>query len=203
VLVDRQWHRICNERLYGAQVTDIMIKRHRSEGVLIIDHDLWKRTFRMLGPSRVTWFQFCLAFPSLFLNRRAKSLQALAERLGIPPDKLLATIHEYNRVAREHGEDPMGKLGKLLKPIEAPPFYAIDSSINGAWFGCPSITMGGLVVDETSGQVKREDGSLIPGLYAAGRTAVGLPTESYVSGLSLADCVFSGRRAGQHAARAA
>ncbi len=38
------------------------------------------------------------------------------------------------------------------------------------------------------------------GLYAAGRTAVGLCSRSYVSGLSLADCVFTGRRAGQHAA---
>ena len=31
-------------------------------------------------------------------------------------------------------------------------------------------------------------------------TAVGIWPNSYVSGLSLADCVFSGRRAGRHAA---
>ena len=43
----------------------------------------------------------------------------------------------------------------------------------------------------------------MPGLYAAGRSAVGLCSRSYVSGLSLADCVFSGRRAGRHAAAAA
>jgi len=48
--------------------------------------------------------------------------------------------------------------------------------------------------------VCRADGSPVPGLYAAGRTAVGLCSHSYVSGLSLADCVFSGRRAGRHAA---
>jgi 3-oxo-5alpha-steroid 4-dehydrogenase len=40
----------------------------------------------------------------------------------------------------------------------------------------------------------------VPGLYAAGRSAAGLCSRSYVSGLSLADCVFSGRRAGRHAA---
>ena len=63
--------------------------------------------------------------------------------------------------------------------------------------------MGGLVVDEESGLVRGEDGAPIERLYAAGRTAVGVPTENYVSGLSLADCVFSGRRAGAHAAAGA
>ena len=48
--------------------------------------------------------------------------------------------------------------------------------------------------------MRRPDGTGVPGLYAAGRTAVGLCSRSYVSGLSLADCVFSGRRAGRSAA---
>lgn len=42
----------------------------------------------------------------------------------------------------------------------------------------------------------------IRGLYAAGRTAAGICSNSYVSGLSPADCVFSGRRAGRHVASA-
>ena len=62
------------------------------------------------------------------------------------------------------------------------------------------LTLGGLVVDPGSGQVLRPDGSPVDGLYAAGRSAAGLCSRSYVSGLSLADCVFSGRRAGHHAA---
>ena len=49
------------------------------------------------------------------------------------------------------------------------------------------------------GEVEREDGSTIPGLYAAGRNAVGIASHSYVSGLSIAGCIFSGRRAGHHA----
>jgi 3-oxo-5alpha-steroid 4-dehydrogenase len=61
------------------------------------------------------------------------------------------------------------------------------------------LILGGLVVAENGGAVLRESGKPVPGLYAAGRTAVGLCSRSYVSGLSLADCVFSGRRAGQAA----
>jgi 3-oxo-5alpha-steroid 4-dehydrogenase len=61
---------------------------------------------------------------------------------------------------------------------------------------------GAEVVAPESGQVLRPDGHPIPGLYAAGRTAASLCSRSYVSGLSLADCVFSGRRAGRSAAAA-
>jgi 3-oxo-5alpha-steroid 4-dehydrogenase len=57
------------------------------------------------------------------------------------------------------------------------------------------------VVDECTGQVRNADGCGIAGLYAAGRTAVGVSSGLYVSGLSIADGVFSGRRAGLHAAR--
>lgn len=61
------------------------------------------------------------------------------------------------------------------------------------------LTLGGLVAAEDTGHVLRPDSSPIDGLFAVGRCAVGICSHSYVSGLSLADCVFSGRRAGKHA----
>ncbi len=78
-----------------------------------------------------------------------------------------------------------------------PPFVGINISLDA--FAGATLTLGGLVVNEESGEVKREDGSEIHGLYAAGRTAVGVSSFGYVSGLSIADCVFSGRRAANHA----
>lgn len=48
--------------------------------------------------------------------------------------------------------------------------------------------------------MQKADGKAIGGLYAAGRCAVGVVSHSYVSGISIAGCVFSGRRAGRHAA---
>ncbi|MNN33332.1 hypothetical protein D3C81_1470870 [compost metagenome] len=56
-------------------------------------------------------------------------------------------------------------------------------------------------MDERSGAVLDEQGQPIDGLYAAGRSALGIPSHLYISGLSLADCVFSGRRAGAAVAR--
>ena len=62
------------------------------------------------------------------------------------------------------------------------------------------LSLGGLQVNEDNGAVTDGAGRDIPGLYAAGRTAIGVASSRYVSGLSLADCVFSGRRAGKAAA---
>jgi 3-oxo-5alpha-steroid 4-dehydrogenase len=52
-----------------------------------------------------------------------------------------------------------------------------------------------LRVEETTGAVVDRNGGPITGLYAAGRTAAGIPSNSYFSGLSLGDCDWSGRRA--------
>ena len=63
--------------------------------------------------------------------------------------------------------------------------------------------LGGIRVDEGTGAVLDESGAAIPGLFSAGRTATGICSDSYVSGLSLADCVYAGRRAGKSAANEA
>jgi 3-oxo-5alpha-steroid 4-dehydrogenase len=41
---------------------------------------------------------------------------------------------------------------------------------------------------------------VVPGLYAAGRTTAGIAVHGYVSGISLGDGSFFGRRAGKAAA---
>jgi 3-oxo-5alpha-steroid 4-dehydrogenase len=100
--------------------------------------------------------------------------------------------------AAHSGDDPLGKSHDLLHPLEAPPFYALDISVDKRVFPCAALTLGGLRVDETDGAVKTASGS-VPGLYAAGRAAVGIASNHYVSGLALADCIWSGRRAGRSA----
>ena len=62
----------------------------------------------------------------------------------------------------------------------------------------PCLTLGGLKVNEDTGEVFNQLNEEIPGLYAAGRTAIGICSNIYVSGLSVADCIFSGRRIGQN-----
>ena len=149
----------------------------------------------------------------------ADTVAGVAAKAGVDPDGLAATVAAYNAVASSAGAsdagtpdpgtadlgaasaDPEGKPVDLLCPQDQPPYSLIDFSIRARLLNpAPVLTLGGLVVDHTSGQVLRADGTAVPGLYAAGRSAVGLCSRSYVSGLSIADCVFSGRRAGRHAA---
>ena len=96
--------------------------------------------------------------------------------------------------------DAQGKSTALLRPLRVAPFFAVNIDIDNLRFLAPCMTLGGLRVDGVTQRVVRADGSAIAGLYAAGRTASGVCSNSYVSGLSLADCIFSGRNAGRHAA---
>jgi 3-oxo-5alpha-steroid 4-dehydrogenase len=95
--------------------------------------------------------------------------------------------------------DTMGKPAEYCTALGEGPYYALDCSADSLML-CPALSLGGLKVEEASGQVLAAANMPVGGLYAAGRSAVGVASRSYVSGLSIADCIFSGRRAGRHAA---
>jgi 3-oxo-5alpha-steroid 4-dehydrogenase len=176
-----------------------MITHHQGKGWLLID-DAIVRDARRDARAQSQWFQWLQA---LYLLRRgritANSLGELSRRAGIDADGLAATVAAYDAEV----PDPAGKPAEFVRALTSPPYSLVDVSIKpNLGFPCPMLTLGGLVVDESSGRVRGEDGKPIVGLYAAGRSAVGICSRSYVSGLSLADCVFSGRRAGLNSALA-
>jgi 3-oxo-5alpha-steroid 4-dehydrogenase len=96
----------------------------------------------------------------------------------------------------------MGKGDKCRRPFDSGPYFAISLEHKVPTNPITSLSMGGLRVAEETGAVVDREGALIKGLYAAGRTALGIPSNNYVSGLSLADCVWSGRRAARAIAEA-
>lgn len=202
VLVGPSGARICNEMLYGAQVGEQMMRDHDGKGWLIIDEATFKKAYSDLTLEKGLWFHVMLGWFYMHLgSKKANSLREMAAKLRINPEALEKTFADYNAMAKSDEVDPKGKPKAYVKPVEQGPFYAINASYDYYWVAAPSLTLGGLTVDENSGLVTREDGSTIKGLYAAGRTAVGIPSRGYVSGLSIADCIFSGRRAARHAAQ--
>jgi len=128
------------------------------------------------------------------------TFEELERELGMPEGSLTSTLEVYNRHAAK-GEDPLfNKLPEYLKPLDAPPYGAIDCSTDAARYA--AFTLGGLVTD-LDGRVLDPEGVAIPRLYAAGRTTSGLSMGGYSSGISLGDSTFFGRRAGVAAAEAA
>lgn len=201
MLVDATGARFVNETHYGAAIGSEMVERHGGVGWLILDAELVKQARRQIGHPETLPFQRYPAMLAMRLGRKkAPTMEALARKLGFDPATFAATVDSYNRAARGESADPFGKEGEELHAFGTGPFYAVDQSITARYEPLPVMTLGGLKVDEGSGQVLREDGSPIGGLYAAGRTAIGICSNLYVSGLAVADCVFSGRRAGRHAA---
>ena len=201
VLVDRAGDRICDESRYGAAIGDAII-RHGGRAWLLVDRVTRAEARRQVRGSTL-WFQRLQAWYLLTSGRvSARTVAAVATRAGVDPDGLAATLAAYNAAAHNPAaDDPFGKPAAVRRAQDQPPYSLIDCSVRPRLFyPAPVLTLGGLVVSPESGQVLRPDGSPVDGLYAAGRTAAGLCSRSYVSGLSLADCIFSGRRAGHHAA---
>ncbi|GAA5169415.1 3-oxosteroid 1-dehydrogenase [Pseudonocardia eucalypti] len=117
----------------------------------------------------------------------ADTLDELATKIGLPGEALQATINQFNQYARNGRDedfhrgdsaydryygDPKCRPNPCLAPLEVGPFHAVR--IVPGDLG----TKGGLNVDERS-RVLREDGSPIPGLYAAGNASSALMGHSY------------------------
>ncbi|QBR02570.1 FAD-dependent oxidoreductase [Paraburkholderia pallida] len=138
-------------------------------------------------------------FTRIGIAAAGESWEEVEQELGMPEGSLSATVQSYNRHAAQGSDPAFHKAAKWLKPLDEPPFVALDCRIDYAFY--PHFTLGGLDT-LPSGQVVNEMREPVPGLFAAGRTACGLPRwgAGYSSGLSLADATFFGRQAGRHAA---
>ncbi|KAJ9620324.1 hypothetical protein H2204_012360 [Knufia peltigerae] len=139
----------------------------------------------------------------------APSIPALAERIGVNPANLSATIERFNGFARKGKDEDFGrgdgsfdqaygdfevKPNPSLAPIEKGPFYALTL------FSGNGITMYGLNTNK-DGQVLKESGEPVPGLYAVGADSNHFLRGKYPSGgLTLGPSMVFGYRAGVHVA---
>jgi 3-oxosteroid 1-dehydrogenase len=118
---------------------------------------------------------------------RADDLAGLAQAAGVAADGLAKTVTRFNEFAaagrdEEFGRgesaydryygDPRCRPNPNLAPLARPPFYAVK--IVPGDLG----TKGGLRTDSRA-RVLREDGTPIPGLYAAGNASASVMGHSY------------------------
>lgn len=184
IFVNARGSRLVNEDAYHGRVAHYVLRQPEGRVWLLVDNAIFGRP---------------LIHPDVTVAAVSDSWAELEQELGIPQGALVHTVEEYNRHAAE-GRDPyFHKAAEWLRPLTEAPFAAISY--------CPgdmpahAFTLGGLAT-LPGGEVLDADGAPIAGLYAAGRTACGLPRwgEGYSSGLSLGDSTFFGRMAGRSAA---
>jgi len=92
------------------------------------------------------------------------SADALAEQMGVPADKLAATLERYNDLARAGKDDDFGRT-LFLEPLEAP-FYAVKQ------LPVRYRSRGGAATDE-AGRLLSAAGAPIPRVHCCGAVANG------------------------------
>lgn len=125
---------------------------------------------------------------------KADTIEDLARQMGLPVEKLTATIQRYNRFADQGSDDDFGKDPKYLQKVAQEPFYGFHLNI-GAF-----CTMGGLKVTPAN-EVLNDHAHVISGLYAAGNDASGLVGDTYgpnMPGTCVGYAFYSGRNAAHH-----
>lgn len=124
----------------------------------------------------------------------ARTLEELARLAGIDAEGLLATVDRYNQFVRD-GFDADFRRKFLPALIERPPFFAMRNH------GISLITFSGVDVD-ASLRVRREDGSTIEGLYAAGEILGAGATcgNSFCGGMVLGPAMIFGKLIGERLA---
>ena len=115
------------------------------------------------------------------------SVEETAIRMGVDPAGLAATVARYNEFVAAGMDADFGR-EYLPAPIAQAPFYAIQNH------AVTLITFSGIDVDAHM-RVRRSDGSVIPGLYAAGEALGAAATmgKSFCGGLLAMPAIAFGR----------
>lgn len=144
--------------------------------------------------------------------KKADSIQALAQQIEADADTLKASVERFNRfVANNRDEDfHRGERAydRWLGDESNQPSATLGSIVRAPFYAVPIIpgdvgTYGGVVTDENA-RVLREDGTVIPGLYATGVSTASVMGRRYPgAGSSVGPSFLWGFVAAEHAARIA
>ncbi|MEH0557242.1 MULTISPECIES: 3-oxosteroid 1-dehydrogenase [unclassified Streptomyces] len=188
LLVNAAGRRFVNEAGPYSDVVHTMYDQNPTDPAipawLITDQNYRNRyLFKDVAPT----FPFPADWYSSGAAHKAWSLDALAAAIGVPGPALRATVDRFNSLALRGDDTDFGRgdsaydhyytdpgvlPNSCLAPLWLPPFHAFR--IVPGDLG----TKGGLRTDARA-RVLRPDGSVIPGLYAAGNASAAVMGHSY------------------------
>ena len=121
--------------------------------------------------------------------------EELAAATGMPADAFAATMNAWNGYVAAKNDPDFGRVS-FANPLDTAPYYAIKVTAG------IHHTMGGVAIN-TETQVLTAEGTVIPGLFAAGEVTGGVHGANRLGGNAVSDFVVFGRIAGEEAVKLA
>ena len=125
-------------------------------------------------------------------TKTGATYEELAKELDIDPAAFANTMETWNSYVEAKNDPDFGRTS-FANPLNNGPYYAIKVTAG------VHHTMGGVTINSAT-EVLKEDGTVIPGLFAAGEVTGGVHGANRLGGTAVADFVVFGRIAGESAA---
>ena len=125
-------------------------------------------------------------------TKTGATYEELAKELDVDPAAFANTMETWNSYVEAKNDPDFGRTS-FANPLNNGPYYAIKVTAG------VHHTMGGVTINSAT-EVLKEDGTVIPGLFAAGEVTGGVHGANRLGGTAVADFVVFGRIAGDSAA---
>ena len=125
-------------------------------------------------------------------TKTGATYEELAKELDVDPATFANTMETWNGYVEAKNDPDFGRTS-FANPLNNGPYYAIKVTAG------VHHTMGGVTINSAT-EVLKEDGTVIPGLFAAGEVTGGIHGANRLGGTAVADFVVFGRIAGESAA---
>ena len=125
-------------------------------------------------------------------TKTGATYEELAKELDVVPATFANTMETWNGYVEAKNDPDFGRTS-FANPLNNGPYYAIKVTAG------VHHTMGGVTINSAT-EVLKEDGTVIPGLFAAGEVTGGVHGANRLGGTAVADFVVFGRIAGESAA---
>lgn len=177
LLVSSEGKRFTNEMDTRDNVTAAINKLPEKSAYLVFDSGV---------KTRVKAIQ---QYEKMGFVKTSDTIEGLAKEMGVPADQLQKTLETWNNAVKNKNDAEFGRTTGMDNDLSAAPYSAIKIG--------PGIhyTMGGVKIN-TNTEVLKKDGSVIPGLFAAGEVTGGLHGQNRIGGNSVAEIIIFGRQAG-------
>ena len=201
ILVNVEGNRFVNEKASNRHILEPMLKNANGQGYVFMDQKSWEGFYKRAPETGISHEDMDKYLAndgkSAPLFVKGATIEEVAKKAGINADNLKATVAKYNGFVKAKKDADFGRPVEYMKAEIAAegPYYIVEQKPRFA------TTMGGVCTDDHL-NIIREDGKVIPNLYAAGELVGGVMGDDSPAGANVGWALTSGRVAADAIAEA-